>query len=99
MINCIKLHFSELYLNVFISTLLQAHIALAECERRFKEEGRNLTIITQNIDGLHLKAGSKNVMEIHGSLFETKCTRCGKIEKNFDSPICKGLEGREFVSF
>ena len=52
----------------------KAHIALAELEKM------NLLrhVITQNIDGLHKKAGSRNVTEIHGSLRETYCLKCGK---------------------
>jgi NAD-dependent deacetylase len=51
-----------------------AHLALAELE----EMGIVGHVITQNIDGLHKKAGSKNVTEIHGSLRETYCLQCGK---------------------
>ena len=52
----------------------KAHLALAELE----EIGIVRQVITQNIDGLHKKAGSKNVTEIHGSLRETYCLQCGK---------------------
>jgi NAD-dependent deacetylase len=48
------------------------HIALAELE----EMGFVRSVITQNIDGLHAKAGSKNIIEIHGSLRETFCLTC-----------------------
>ena len=37
-----------------------------------------LAVITQNIDGLHQKAGSKNVLELHGSVMRNYCTSCGK---------------------
>jgi NAD-dependent deacetylase len=52
----------------------KAHLALAEMEKM------NLLqhVITQNIDGLHKKAGSQNVTEIHGSLRETYCLQCGQ---------------------
>ena len=53
-----------------------AHKAIAECEARLKSQGRNVTVVTQNIDELHRKAGSENVLELHGSLFRTRCTRC-----------------------
>lgn len=43
-----------------------AHLALAECEGRLSKQGREVTVITQNIDELHRRAGSKNVLEIHG---------------------------------
>ncbi len=48
------------------------HTALAELENILPE----LYIITQNIDNLHQRAGSKNVIEIHGNLFSIKCTNC-----------------------
>ena len=51
-----------------------AHHALAELE----DMGIVRHVITQNIDGLHKKAGSRNVIEIHGSLRETYCLECGK---------------------
>ena len=50
------------------------HIKLAELEKAGKLKG----VVTQNIDGLHQKAGSKNVMELHGSVLRNHCTRCGK---------------------
>ena len=50
------------------------HYALVELEQM---EILN-SVLTQNIDGLHTKAGSKNVIEIHGSLRETYCLKCGK---------------------
>lgn len=48
------------------------HIKLAELEKAGKCKG----VITQNIDGLHQKAGSKNVMELHGSVLRNYCERC-----------------------
>lgn len=51
-----------------------AHLKLAELERK----GRLSAVITQNIDGLHQKAGSKNVYELHGSVLRNYCTRCHK---------------------
>jgi NAD-dependent protein deacetylase/lipoamidase len=51
----------------------KAHLALAELEAM----GIVRHVITQNIDGLHKKAGSRNVTEIHGSLRETYCLQCG----------------------
>lgn len=52
----------------------KAHVKLAEMEKAGKLDG----IITQNIDGLHQKAGSKNVQEIHGSTLRNFCKRCRK---------------------
>lgn len=51
-----------------------AHIKLAELEKI----GKLKTIVTQNIDGLHQKAGSKNVLELHGSALRNYCERCHK---------------------
>ena len=50
------------------------HKALAKWER----EGKLSAVVTQNIDGLHQKAGSKRVYELHGSVLRNYCTRCGK---------------------
>ena len=51
-----------------------AHKKLAELEAA----GKLRAVITQNIDGLHQKAGSRNVLELHGSIWRNYCTRCGK---------------------
>lgn len=51
-----------------------AHRKLAQWER----EGKLKAVITQNIDGLHQKAGSREVLELHGSVLRNHCTRCGK---------------------
>lgn len=44
---------------------------------RWEAEGKLLAVVTQNIDGLHQKAGSRNVCELHGSVLRNYCTRCG----------------------
>ena len=51
-----------------------AHTYLAKLEKK-----KNLTIITQNIDGLHQIAGSKNVIELHGSIHRNYCEKCAKL--------------------
>ena len=51
-----------------------AHIKLAQLE----QDGKLRAVITQNIDGLHQKAGSRNVLELHGSVHRNYCERCGK---------------------
>ncbi len=56
-------------------TVNEGHRALATLEHHV----RGFTLITQNVDGLHRLAGSKNVLEIHGNLWEVKCTRCGRL--------------------
>lgn len=50
------------------------HKALAKLE----DEGKLSAVVTQNIDGLHQEAGSKNVYELHGSIKRNHCTKCGK---------------------
>lgn len=52
----------------------RAHLALA----RLEERGKLAAVITQNIDGLHQKAGSKKVYELHGSVHRNYCMKCGK---------------------
>ncbi|MGO0900971.1 NAD-dependent protein deacylase [Clostridioides difficile] len=63
-----------------------AHISLAKLE----EMGKLKAIITQNIDGLHQMAGSKNVLELHGSVHRNYCTKCGKF---FDLEAMLNLGG------
>lgn len=45
---------------------------------RWEREGKLKAVVTQNIDGLHQKAGSENVLELHGSVLRNYCTECGK---------------------
>jgi len=52
-----------------------AHLRLAELE----QEGKLKAVITQNIDGLHQAAGSKKVLEVHGSILRMYCSKCGKV--------------------
>ena len=49
------------------------HIALAEIERR----ARSFTLITQNVDGLHDRAGSRQVLKVHGDIWTIRCSSCG----------------------
>lgn len=51
-----------------------AHFALA----RLEQQGKLTAVITQNIDGLHQQAGSRRVLELHGSVYRNHCMRCGK---------------------
>lgn len=62
-----------------------AHLYLA----RLEQEGKLRAVVTQNVDGLHEKAGSKKVYNLHGSIYQNRCLRCGK---RFD-----GLEGARFI--
>lgn len=63
-----------------------AHKALAKLER----EGKLQAVITQNIDGLHQAAGSREVLELHGSIHRNYCTRCGEF---YDLDYVKKSEG------
>ena len=63
-----------------------AHRRLAELER----EGKLRAVITQNIDGLHQAAGSKNVLELHGSTLRNYCEKCGKF---YDVSYIKHSQG------
>ncbi|KAK4470864.1 hypothetical protein MN116_006378 [Schistosoma mekongi] len=70
------------------------HLALAQAEKQFADSGRSFFVITQNVDGLHAKAGNDNILELHGNLFKTRCLECNDIRENYDSPICTALLGR-----
>lgn len=50
--------------------------------------------MVQNIDGLHAAAGSTDVVELHGSLWKTRCCHCKEVETNRDMPICAALDGK-----
>lgn len=69
----------------------KAHLKLAEMEAK----GKLSAVITQNIDGLHQLAGSKNVLELHGSIHRNYCQRCGKfygakyVKESEGIPICE----------
>ena len=52
-----------------------AHSAIARWQERFAD----FTLVTQNIDGLHQKAGSREVIELHGNIWRARCTACGTI--------------------
>ena len=69
----------------------KAHLKLAELE----EKGKLSAIITQNIDGLHQMAGSKHVLELHGSIHRNYCQKCGKfydgkyVKESIGIPRCE----------
>ena len=68
------------------------HIALARLEKKY---GKNVTIITQNIDDLHEKAGSSTVLKIHGDLYTLRCIKCGhkmKIDRQYLEDYHKKLK-------
>ena len=96
--DCLK-HKPEVFFDYYRSNLdartvepNAAHYKLAEME----ENGQLKGVVTQNIDGLHQKAGSKNVQEIHGTIWKNHCISCGaKYDENyiFDHkdriPVCE----------
>ncbi|MGI6123700.1 MAG: NAD-dependent protein deacylase [Acetivibrionales bacterium] len=72
-----------------------AHIALAKLEKA----GKLKAVITQNIDGLHQMAGSKNVLELHGSIHRNYCMKCGQfydldfVIESGKIPLCNKCKG------
>jgi NAD-dependent deacetylase len=80
-----------------------AHRVLAEWERIFT----SFTLITQNVDELHRAAGSRNVLELHGSLWRVRCLRCEARSENREVPLpelpprcdCGGILRPEVVLF
>lgn len=70
------------------------HYSLVEIEKHISE----FTLITQNVDGLHRMAGSKNVLELHGNIQRVRCSECGHFAKDWDDdaetvPQCKKCGG------
>lgn len=75
------------------------HLVITELQRR----GHIRTVITQNIDGLHLDAGNENVIELHGTNRYAACQRCGKqwptpeivarVERGDEAPECDACSG------
>ena len=60
-----------------------AHDAVVELERRVSQ----FWLMTQNVDGLHRAAGSRQLSEIHGNIWKVRCTVCAAIEDNHEVPI------------
>lgn len=70
------------------------HYALVEIEEKIPQ----FTLITQNVDGLHRMAGSRNVFELHGNIQRVRCSECGKFSKDWEDdlenvPQCKSCGG------
>jgi len=59
-----------------------AHVALARWQDRFED----FTLVTQNVDGLHQRAGSRDVVELHGSIWRARCVACGEHYDLHDEP-------------
>ena len=72
-----------------------AHRTLADVEQALT----NVTLVTQNVDGLHHAAGSQHVLELHGNIWRLRCTRCGKITEDHRitlpdlPPHCSACDG------
>ena len=60
-----------------------AHAALAEMEHRYPQ----FRLLTQNVDGLHPLAGSRNLIELHGNIWKVRCTSCGAVTEDRRVPI------------
>jgi NAD-dependent deacetylase len=60
-----------------------AHRTIAEMERYFED----FTLVTQNVDGLHQRAGSRRVFELHGSMWKARCPRCGEVIELLETPL------------
>ena len=60
-----------------------AHVMLTEMETTLPD----FTLITQNVDGLHQAAGSRNVLELHGNIWRVRCTGCGRMTKDRRVPL------------
>ena len=82
--------FYEYYKPNFLLTDIEpnaGHNAIVKLEK----EGRVRAVVTQNVDGLHTKAGSKNVYELHGTIYRNYCVRCGKEYTVDDVKNCDGV--------
>ncbi len=79
------------------------HLALVELERRTK----HFTLITQNVDGLHDRAGSRNILKVHGDIWTVRCASCGRERSDLREKIdplpprceCGGMERPGVVWF
>lgn len=81
-----------------------AHQTLAKMERALQD----VTLVTQNVDGLHQEAGSRHVLELHGNIWRLRCTRCGQVTEDHrvplpelppHCPVCDGLLRPDVVWF
>ena len=59
----------------------EAHLFLADFEARFKKRGGRFLLVTQNVDDLHSRAGSSNLIHMHGELLKARCTASGRIRE------------------
>jgi len=65
-----------------------AHFALAQLEETFAPAGAGkFTLLTQNVDGLHERAGSRNVVRLHGDIWQLRCPSCGAERQDYAVPL------------
>ncbi|XP_046914590.2 NAD-dependent protein deacylase [Dermatophagoides farinae] len=71
-----------------------AHKSLSVLEQNFLRNSpqRQVIVVTQNVDELHRRAEMKRVLELHGSLFKTRCTQCKAVKTNYNNPIVPALD-------
>ncbi len=95
--------YDERRVNISKAKPNRAHEVLALMENFY-----DMWVITQNIDGLHSRAGSNNVIELHGNIWRVKCTECGISYYNYEVPLreipprckrCSGLLRPDVVWF
>lgn len=88
---------TDLFYQFYKSKMVYPGARPNEAHRYFaglEKQGKRVSVVTQNIDGLHNAAGSSEVYELHGSIFRNHCTKCGKfypLEKIISSaeiPLC-----------
>lgn len=65
----------------------RGHQALVELERRMAGAGGRFTLVTQNVDGLHERVGSRNIAKLHGDIWRVRCVTCGREERNEQVPL------------
>jgi len=83
------------------------HYALARMEQRLVESGGAFSLLTQNVDRLHQQAGSRNVVELHGSIWQWRCLKCGVRREERGGPFseypprcsCGGIRRPDVVWF
>ena len=65
------------------------HLALARLQDGLEAEGKRFTLITQNVDRLHQQAGSRDPLELHGTLWIWRCTSCGREREEPEIPFAE----------
>lgn len=89
--------YKERWLQSKMASPNKGHNALVQLENHYQDK---FTLVTQNVDGLHSKAGSKNVLEMHGSLHRCYCTKCrakmamASVNMDAEIPNCPSCGGK-----